>query len=211
MVIGGKGSGYNFYDSDTSLSIACISSVLFIEITPSVQNVLSHPYMSWLGDVSYGLYLSHSIILSTVGSVVVVALHNWGLSHTVKAIAYIVICYVFSVILGWVFYRVFEIPTANFAVKLRQKLFFAGEKKDLLIDLGSKLDKEQLVGELPPFFDPLLKTYDHGTGTGTLKDSDDCCTLDGLPPCPDTIIASSEYSSRLEVDRTIVATNNGYF
>ncbi|KAJ3320923.1 hypothetical protein HDV06_004701 [Boothiomyces sp. JEL0866] len=96
---------------------ACI--ILFVESTPILQTILNTPIFDFLGKISFGLYLVHGVVLSTVISKVVVSLIQSGHTLQFTQIISFLVFWVLSITFGWIIYKFVDMPSVRLSKRIR--------------------------------------------------------------------------------------------
>ncbi|KAJ3273952.1 hypothetical protein HK104_004197 [Borealophlyctis nickersoniae] len=112
--------GFWEYNTRHGTVSACV--VLLFEITPMLQRLFSKRLFTFLGEVSFMLYLLHPIVHYTVASVVIgglVPTFSYGAAATITYI----IDMAFIFVASWFAFKYIDTPSINAAKWLDNKLF----------------------------------------------------------------------------------------
>jgi peptidoglycan/LPS O-acetylase OafA/YrhL len=80
--VGYEHHNHNFY----WLSIGAVLVMMGLENLPEIQNFFNYSFFLYLGEISFGLYLSHYMIVHSLGTSIIRGLASSGVSGIVSAI-----------------------------------------------------------------------------------------------------------------------------
>lgn len=114
------------YQSAASfLLIGCVA------FTPALRRVLEIKAFAFLGKVSYGLYLIHTIVLCSLGCWLHLALvGRWGFTHGVAAGVATAAVAAVSLLVAWALYAWVDLPTVRICKVVYNALFGVTRAQD---------------------------------------------------------------------------------
>ncbi|KAJ3271336.1 hypothetical protein HDV01_006841 [Terramyces sp. JEL0728] len=107
-----------WYQPQDPRILLAVCIVLFVEVTPFLQQILNTRMFDFLGRVSFGLYLAHGVVLSAFISRILVALNSTGMQMDHIQIICFFAFWFLSFFFGWMVYKFVDIP----AVKLSKQI-----------------------------------------------------------------------------------------
>jgi peptidoglycan/LPS O-acetylase OafA/YrhL len=79
---------------------------------------LEIPFAVWLGRVSFGLYLTHLLVILSAGCAIYVALRHADVSHNGAAAAAFAVSVPLSFLAAWAMYRLADAPAARLSIRV---------------------------------------------------------------------------------------------
>ena len=117
----------------TVASLLIVGSAVFCR---EVQNVLQHSALSFLGKISFQLYLFHHIIICSLGCGLYIFLRAELFSHLTSAVVASLLSIAASVLVAWVAYYAVDLPSINLGHKLIRPFHLSGSKSPPLASHG---------------------------------------------------------------------------
>jgi peptidoglycan/LPS O-acetylase OafA/YrhL len=91
-------------------SIGAVLVIVGVSSNVRLRGVLQLPMLSFLGKISFSLYLIHWLVLMSLGCGFYILMQNYGFSHDLNALAAGFICVPASIVLAWLFYHCADRP-----------------------------------------------------------------------------------------------------
>lgn len=97
------------------LSVSAFSVLLSLEQIPVLQRFCSSPAVLYLGKISYGVYLTHWIIIFTVGKGTIESLRGYGYDGFGSFMTGAILAVVLSIWAGDIYWRVVDVNCIKIA------------------------------------------------------------------------------------------------
>lgn len=103
--------------TDFAFPVLCFFAVTWLASPPAQQTVMSHPFLVWMGTVSYSVYLGHVII----GPAIKIIAAKVGVDAVAYAYVLLLVRIIAAYALSYFTYKLIEVPFRRLARGLTKK------------------------------------------------------------------------------------------